>query len=261
MTMHDSQLQSLPRQGHMVRSFPPDMPAVWAEAIQRLPDEQFKFALNAAHDTFPHNANLHLWKKKDHVTCILCGDDHQNLVHVLNSCRVARDLRRYNERHDAVLALLYEVVKEHLPDTTSSTVDLISSEYSLPCHIVATDLRPDIIYWDETTKKVSLIELTVWFDSLFEGVPHWTNSTLFEGVIKRKEDRYQELLDTFQDAGYTASLVTVEVGSRGIPNPTGFLKLKTNLGLSRSTLVNLMVTASRQAITGSFKIWCMRNQK
>ena len=148
-----------------------------------------------------------------------------------------------------MLALLYEVVKEHLPDTTSSTVDLISSEYSFPCHIVATDLRPDIIYWDETTKKVSLIELTVCFD------------TLFEGAIKRKEDRYQELLDTIQDAGYTASLVTIEVGSRGIPNPTGFLKLKTNLGLSRATLVNLMVTASRQAITGSFKIWCMRNQK
>ena len=68
-----SQLQSLPRQGHMVRSFPPDMPAVWAEAVQGLPDEQFKFALNAAHDTIPHNANLHLWKKKDHDTCTLFG--------------------------------------------------------------------------------------------------------------------------------------------------------------------------------------------
>ena len=41
-------------------------------------------------------------------------------------------------------------------------------------------------FWDETTKKVSLIELTVCFD------------TLFEGAIKRKEDRYQELLDTIQ---------------------------------------------------------------
>ena len=196
-----SQLQSLPRQGHMVQSFPPDMPAVWVEAVQGLPDKQFRFALNAAHDTLPHNANLHLWKKKDHDTCTLCGDDRQNLVHVLNSCRVARDLKPYNERHDAVLALLYEVVKEHLPDTTSSTADLISSDYSFPCHIAATDLRPDIIYWDETAKKVSLIELTVCFD------------TLFEGAIKRKEDRYQELLDTIQNAGYTASLVTVEVRS------------------------------------------------
>jgi len=70
-----SQLQSLLRQGHMVQSSPPDMPAIWAEAVQGLPDEQFKFALNAAHDTLPHNANLHLWKKKDRDTCTLCGDD------------------------------------------------------------------------------------------------------------------------------------------------------------------------------------------
>jgi len=88
---------------------------------------------------------------------------------------------------------------------------------------------------------VSLIELTACFD------------TLFEGAIKRKEERYLELLDAFQDAGYTASLVTVEVVSRGIPNPAGFLKLRANLG------PHLMVSASRQAITGSFKTWCMRN--
>jgi len=140
-------------------------------------------------------------------------NDHQNLAHVLNSCRVARDLRQYNKRYDAVLAVLYEVVKKHLPDTTLSIVDLTSTEYSFPCHIVASDLRPDIIYWDETTKKESLIELTVRYD------------TLFEGAIRRKEERYQKLLDTFQDAGYTASLVTVEVGSRGIPIPAGFLRL------------------------------------
>ena len=105
------------------------------------------------------------------------------------------------------------------------------------------------MYWDETTKKVSLIELTVCYD------------TLFEGAIKQKEERYQKLLDTLQDAGYTVSPVTVEVGSRGIPNPTGFLRLRANLGLPRSSLANLMVSASTQTITGSFKIWCMRNQK
>ena len=57
-----------------------------------------------------------------------------------------------------------------------------------------------------------------------------------------KKRGYQELLDTFQDAGYTASLVTVEVGKQGMPNPTGFLKLRANLELSRSTLANLMVS-------------------
>ena len=56
----------------------------------------FKFILNAAHDTLPHNANLHLWGKKASDTCPLCHADNQNLVHVLNLFQVALNLRCYN---------------------------------------------------------------------------------------------------------------------------------------------------------------------
>ncbi len=63
-----------------------------------------------------------------------------------------------------------------------------------------------------------------------------------------------------QAVGYKTSLVTIEVGSRGIPNPAGFVKIKDLLGYSNSQLTNLMVSASRKAITGSFKIWTMRNR-
>ena len=63
----------------------------------------FTFILNAAHDTLPHNANLHLWGKKASDTCPLCHADNQNLVHVLNLCQVALNLRRNNDRHDSVL--------------------------------------------------------------------------------------------------------------------------------------------------------------
>ena len=45
--------------------------------------------LNAAVDTLPHNANLHLWHKKDYDRCPLCSTDKHNLVHVLNSCKTA----------------------------------------------------------------------------------------------------------------------------------------------------------------------------
>ena len=86
-------LQSLPRQGHMIRATTPDTATIWAKAVQSLPDDSFKFALNAAHDTLPHNANMHLWGKKASDTCPLCQEDHQNLVHVLNSCKAALDLR------------------------------------------------------------------------------------------------------------------------------------------------------------------------
>ena len=73
-------LQSLPRQGHLIRSSNPNTATCWAEAVQSLPDEPFKFILSAAHDTLPHNANLHLWGKKASDACPLCHADSQNLV-------------------------------------------------------------------------------------------------------------------------------------------------------------------------------------
>ena len=98
-------------------------PLAWSTAVRSLHPDTLKFALNAAVDTLPHNANLYLWQKKDSDRCPLCSADSQNLVHVLNSCKVALELRRYNKRHDAVLQVIAEVVKEAIPTTASISVD------------------------------------------------------------------------------------------------------------------------------------------
>ena len=118
-----------------------------------------KFALNAAVDTLPHNVNLHLWKKKENSTCPLCGEQ-QTLIHVLNCCSVARDMRRYNSRHDGVLQVIFDVVKQSLDPTTNLTVDL-NADYSFPTHIAPTDLRPDMVWWDDTRKTMMVTELTI----------------------------------------------------------------------------------------------------
>ena len=103
-----------------------------------------KFALNAAVDVLPHNANLHCWKKRSDSTCPLCGAN-QSLLHILNNCPVARDARRYNARHDAVLGVIASVVTSHLLPTASITVDM-NDVYAFPLHIVETDMRPDIVW-------------------------------------------------------------------------------------------------------------------
>ena len=91
--------ESLPRQGQLMRAKPEHDPAaeIWASAVSNLPSESLKFAMNAATDTLPHNANLALWRKADGIngSCKLCGNT-QTLVHVLNNSQVALDLRRYN---------------------------------------------------------------------------------------------------------------------------------------------------------------------
>ena len=48
-----------------------------------------------------------------------------------------------------------------------------------------------------------------------------------------------------QQTGYRASLITLEVGSRGLPNMDGFRRLKQELKLTTSQLTDLMVKAAR----------------
>ena len=60
---HLNRLKSLPRQGSLIRSTTHGAAAVWAKVIDSFPDEPFKYVLNAAHDTLPHNTIFHLLKK------------------------------------------------------------------------------------------------------------------------------------------------------------------------------------------------------
>ena len=113
---------------------------------------------------------------------------------------------------------------------------------------MTTELRPDIVWWDDTNKSVCLVELTVCFD------------TLLHEAADRKENKYLELLSTIKEAGYRATLVTVEVGSRGLPNILGFEKLKHKLKLTSAQTSDFMVEAAKKAIIGSFSIWCRRNR-
>ena len=104
VTAHVAEVQDLSRQGHMFRSCEEGA----ALALQQLPEGTWKFVLNAAHDTLPHNANLHLWGKSPARS--VCKVEPQTLIHVLNARKTALDGRRYNTRHDAVLAELYSTI-------------------------------------------------------------------------------------------------------------------------------------------------------
>ena len=128
-----SALQDLTKQGDFVKRFTPIAAGVWSTAVQSLQSDSVKFGLNAAMDVLPYNANLNLWHKKSFSICPLGLSDTQNLVHVLNSCKTAVELRRYNKHHDEVLKNLYQEIKEHIPSTASSSVDL-QDNHSFPQH-------------------------------------------------------------------------------------------------------------------------------
>ncbi len=246
ITSRMSTVLNLPRQGGMIKSSKEGAAEIWAQTLNTIPENEWKFVLNAAHDTLPHNANLHLWGEKETPICPLCKKEKQTLLHVLNNCEVALNLRRYNERHDLVLAEISRTIILNLPQGFETTTDL-GSEYSFPQYLAATDQRPDMVLWNDTTKSVTLLELTIPFD------------TLLEEAAKRKKVKYHELVSRIKGSGYETTFLTIEVESRGLPNISGFSQLRQIVGLSKTVTKSLMRETTRLAIIGSYKIWCSRN--
>ena len=76
---------------------------------------------------------------------------------------------------------LLTTIKKHLSSTVSVTADL-PEEYSFPNHIVQTELCPDIDLWDDTSKSLTLLELTIPFEAGFEVAQ------------QRKENKYLDIL-------------------------------------------------------------------
>ena len=111
-----------------------------------------------------------------------------------------------------------------------------------------TDLRPDIVWWDDPQKSLMLAELTISYE------------TNFEVAAERKKEKYEELVTGACNAGYETGLITLEVGSRGVINPAGFQHLKTILNITTSKMTKLMVELCKQTIQSSYTIWCCRNR-
>jgi len=162
--------KSLECQGQVFREVDETAASLWAKAVLTLSPDRLKFALNAAQDTLPHNVNLSRWRHKDGLSsaCRLCGE-RQTLMHVLNNCPEALNMRRYNERHDAVLEVITNFVKSNIPQGYEVLSDLPDSQpYTFPPHIAATDQRPDLVVWNNEMKEVWVVELTICFENRFE---------------------------------------------------------------------------------------------
>ena len=82
----------------------------------------------------------------------------------------------------------------------------IGEGYQFPCCIVSTDLRPDIVWWDFSDKSVCFTELTVCFE------------TNFVNAAARKTTKYTDLVRQARSNGYRVTLLTLQVGARGVPH-------------------------------------------
>ena len=238
------------RRGEALRIAEGEAAAQWASALENLTPFHLKFALNACQDTLPHNSNLALWKGHP-SECKLCGE-RQTLLHVLCNCPVALQLRRYNVRHDNVLHVIFNLLKEHLPAGQSVIADLQDqSPYTFPPHIARTDLRPDIVVWNDATRSVVLLELTVCHESNFVD------------AHQRKVNRYLDLEEEIGRSHFRVKTSPIQVGCRGFVDLESFENIRKiatcNLGVKKWK--QFLQEISLVTIKASYNIWTSRNYR
>ena len=204
---------SLSTQGKLFQAVDTNASTICSKAIQALPPSEMKFALNAASDTLPHYANLARWRGLSDACKLCCA--RQTLLHILNQCKKALDLCRFNIRHDQVLKVIADFVGKQVPDDMHVVVDL-EDQYHFPPCLAITDLRPDLVVYSEFNRSAILIE------------------TNFKEAKSRKETKYMyaDLVDAIEENGFTVDLITVEVGARGFVRYESFRRLNEVLGTS-----------------------------
>ena len=261
----------LATQGAWTRWDLPKRTITWSE-LWRLEPFRISFLLRAVYDTLPTPVNLHRWGMREDPLCRLCGGKG-TMAHILSGCKTALTQGRYRWRHDKVLALLAEILEQErrkkypaktraLPSTITfvkeghrpvvqgqTKQNLLQSAPSwemevdlgrklhFPEAVLSTTLRPDIIMWSPEGKKIILVELTVPWE---EGC---------EEAAERKKTKYQQLVQDCRDKGWTAWLMTAEVGCRGFPAQTVW-NLMTKVGLRghlRKTAVRRLGEAAERA--------------
>ena len=157
-------------------------------------------------------------------------------------------MRRYNKRHDAVLAVITNFVKSNTPQGYEVLSDLPESQpYTFPPHIAATDQRPDLVVWNNEMKEVWVVEIC--FENRFDE----TNLL--------KAGRYADLMQQVTTSNYSETLLTLGVGSRGFLSLSNFTKLQHELLVcKKSAWRGVMMEVVRTVIKGSQKIWATRKK-
>ena len=139
--------------------------------------------------------------------------------------------RRYSRRHDEVLKVIGDFIRANLPPHFTASVDHLSEPYTFPHHITPTDLRPEIVWWCDSKRELWLFELTICSESI-----------VAEGR-GRKRAKYHDLVEAGRAAGYKTTLITIEVGSRGMLAASDFdTAIRTSLKSTTTLCLDIIRT-------------------
>ena len=223
----------------------------WKSTMYNLPRRVLSFVVNACIDSLPSYTNLHTWGKRLTDKCLFCPNTTGTLHHILSNCPTF--LNRYEWRHNNILRYMFKTFKENL---TNGQIYTDLEGYSIaggtiPPHILTTSQRPDLVIINEESKELTMVELTIPFE------------TNLEAAHSRKVEKYNCLVHDIQEKGYTVSFYAVEVGVRGLVNRDNKQRIKQILKQSNSQIrpTEVFQTVSKCAILSSFTIFYARKEQ
>ena len=246
---------------------------------------RISFILRSVYDLLPSKANLVKWGKADEPTCPLC-QGKQTTEHVLSSCKTALSQGRYTWRHNQVLKELADVVSTAAdtnnpakPQATAimfraaggkETWPLEPTSYETgsrglldeaddwecsadlpdwgnhPDIVKKSGMRPDIVLYSSSAKKVLLIELTVPYESRME------EAHLY------KTEKYAELANSLRRSGFQSRVFAIEIGARGFVGTSAYSLMK-QLSVSGRKRTRALKALAEAAEKSSSWLWSRRN--
>ena len=197
----------------------------WKEIWEWEP-ARLSFLLKSTYDMLPTPANLVRWKISEDDKC-KCGKVG-TLRHILSACPIGVK-KRYTWRHNQVLQVFFKYMKEKILEINEGKILTIETRKKITFHkegqrsnvikstvtmkkdekwngiwkiepdldtklvfpVTETMQLPDLIVWSEEQRHIITLELSVsWEDNI-------------KDAELRKEQRYEELIDTCVDKGWT----------------------------------------------------------
>ena len=121
----------------------------------------------------------------------------------------------------------------------------LGKQLHFPEEVVHTTLRPDIVLWSKTAKRVILVELTVpWEERVDE-------------AHELKKSKYEDLASSCRDRGWKTWVFPVEVGCRGFPSQSVW-KLYGALGIKGRVRKTAIHALGKAAERSSSWLWLRR---
>ncbi len=224
----------------------------WKSFMFNMPKGLLSFATRAAIDVLPTGDNLNTWGKTDAVNCELCGN-RSTLLHVLNGCRTALNQGRYTFRHNAIVSYVVKYLKENVSQEWKVFADIqgcTTTGGTIPADIVPTAEKPDIVCVNHINKSVTILELSVPFESNINNAREY------------KTNKYASLVTDVEAAGFSCKLICFEVGSRGLITGNNKMQFKKIAKIAQSKKAkDLWAQSSRIAISCSYVIFNARYEK